>query len=107
MKRVRPPRIRREVWMKVKDPDQMRRLRIQSHYTQRELAYLVRRSQATIWQIEAGKLVNLSEDLAVALASRLGRSWEELFTAHESVAVPTVANGANAKQRAARQPVPA
>ena len=95
MKRARPPRTRREVWMKVKDPGQIRRLRQQNHYTQRELAMLVKRSQATIWQIEAGKLTNISEDLAVALAGRLRRDWEELFTAHEAAAVPVMEIGGN------------
>ncbi len=93
MKRVRPPRNRREVWMKVKDPGQIRRLRKQNHFTQRELAMLVKRSQATIWQIEAGKLTNISEDLACSIAGRLGREWEELFTAHEAAAVPVVESG--------------
>ncbi|MGX6513292.1 helix-turn-helix transcriptional regulator [Rhodococcus sp. SJ-2] len=79
--------------MKVKSPDQMRRLRKEKHYTQRQLAYLVRRTQATIWQIEAGKLTNISEDLAVALSAYLGRTWEELFTAHESAVMPAVTNG--------------
>lgn len=99
MGRVRPPKIRREVWMKVKDPAQMRRLRKQNHYTQRELAILVRRSQATIWQIENAKLINITEDLAVALAGRLGRDWEELFTAHEAVVMPSVTNTVNATQQ--------
>ena len=79
--------------MKVKDPGQIRRLRKQNHFTQRELAMLVKRSQATIWQIEAGKLTNISEDLACSIAGRLGREWEELFTAHESIVVPPVASG--------------
>lgn len=85
--------------MKVKDPGQIRRLRKQNGYTQRELAMLVKRSQATIWQIEAGKLTNISEDLAVALAGRLRRDWEELFTAHEAVSVPVVTNGVNTTSR--------
>lgn len=93
MRRVRPPKNRREVWMKVKDPGQIRRLRKQNHFTQRELAMLVKRSQATIWQIEAGKLTNISEDLACSIAGRLGRDWEDLFTAHEATAVPVVASG--------------
>ena len=93
MKRARPPRNRREVWMKVKDPAQMRRLRIEKHYTQRELAMLVKRSQAAVWQIEAGRLTTISEDLAVSIAGRLGREWEELVTAHEAAVVPVVTSG--------------
>jgi len=85
--------------MKVKDPGQIRRLRKQNGYTQRELAMLVKRSQATIWQIEAGKLTNITEDLAVALAGRLRRDWEELFTVHEAVPVPAVTNGVNTTSR--------
>ncbi|AUM17398.1 helix-turn-helix transcriptional regulator [Rhodococcus ruber] len=85
--------------MKVKDPGQIRRWRKQRHYTQRELAYLVRRTQATIWQIEAGRLTNISEDLAVAIAARLDVPWEDLFTAHESVLVPTMESAVNSEHR--------
>ena len=88
--RTRPPRIRREVWMRVKDPAQIRRWRKQRHFSQRDLAYLVRRSQAAIWQIENGELLNVSEDFALALAARLDVPWEDLFEAHESAALPAV-----------------
>ncbi|CAM3808196.1 helix-turn-helix transcriptional regulator [Tsukamurella ocularis] len=70
--------------MQVKSGDQIRRRRQSMRYSQRELAYLVRRSQNTIHLIETGKLRSISEDLAIAIAARLGRDWDELFEAHEA-----------------------
>ncbi|WP_280371036.1 helix-turn-helix transcriptional regulator [Nocardia wallacei] len=85
--------------MQVKDPGQIRRWRKQRHYSQRDLAYLVRKSQATIWQIESGRLRNVSEDLAISIAARLDVPWEELFIAHEHEVVPIVTSGADSKQQ--------
>ncbi len=87
-RRKRPPIRRREVWMQVKDGAAIRRRRQAKRYSQRELAFLVRRTQNTIHLIETGKLRSISEDLAIAIAVRLDRDWEELFDAHE--VVPTV-----------------
>ncbi|MCZ1075049.1 helix-turn-helix transcriptional regulator [Rhodococcus sp. A5(2022)] len=84
--------------MQVKDPAQIRRWRKQRHFTQRELAFLVRRTQATIWQIEAGKLRNISEDLAIAIAARLDVPWEDLFVAHEIPAVAVVESAPQSKR---------
>jgi putative transcriptional regulator len=76
--------------MRVKDGGQIRRWRKQRHFSQRELAYLVRRTQSTIYLIETGKLRNLSEDLAIAIAARLDVPWEDLFEAHEESVMPEV-----------------
>lgn len=80
--------------MKIKDPAKIRRWRKQRHFTQRELAFLVRRSQAAIWQIEAGVLTTISEDFALAISARLDVPWEDLFEAHEAVVAPSVPSGA-------------
>lgn len=88
--RQRPP-MRRDVWMEVKDPAQVRRRRKFCRYTQRELAMLVRRSHTTIYKIENGQLKNITEDLAIAIAARLNVPWEDLFVAHEQIVVPGVA----------------
>lgn len=77
--------------MEVKDPALVRRKRKQKRYSQRELAFLVRRTQTTIHKIENGQLKNISEDLAVALAARLDTDWEDLFVANEEIAVPVLA----------------
>lgn len=81
--------------MQVKDPGQIRRWRKQKKFSQRELAFLVRRSQTTIWQIEDGRLRNITEDLAIAIAARLDVPWEDLFIAHESEVTPRLTTGAN------------
>lgn len=99
MRRTRPTKPRKEVWMQVKDPGQIRRWRKQRKFSQRELAFLVRRSQTTIWQIEDGRLRNITEDLAIAIAARLDVPWEDLFVAHESEVVPVLTSGANTSQR--------
>jgi putative transcriptional regulator len=69
--------------MRVKDPAALRRKRKNQRFTQRELAYLVRRSQSTIYLLENGKMTTLSEDLALALAGRLKCDWEDLFVLQE------------------------
>lgn len=76
--------------MKVRNPAQIRRWRKQRHLSQRDLAYLVRRTQTTIYAIEAGKLTTLTEDLALAIAARLDVPWEDLFEAHDAVSMPAV-----------------
>lgn len=103
MRRTRPPVRRRDVWMRVKDPAQMRRLRKANHYSQEQLAFLVKKSQQSISLIEKGEMRTISEEFAVALAGRLGRDWEELFDAHEEAAVPAVTNAV----RSTRDKVPA
>lgn len=85
--RRRPPIIRRDCWMEVIDPARIRRKRKQKRLSQRDLGYLVRRTQTTIYKIETGQLKNISEDLAIAIAARLDADWEDLFVAHEEVPV--------------------
>ncbi|ORA38299.1 helix-turn-helix transcriptional regulator [Mycobacterium aquaticum] len=69
--------------MYVPDGAKVRRWRKQRHYSQRDLAYLVRRTQSTIYLIETGKLRAISEDLALAIAARLDVPWEDLFEARD------------------------
>ncbi|MBB1034611.1 helix-turn-helix transcriptional regulator [Dietzia sp. CQ4] len=87
--------------MEVKDPGTLRRCRKSKGYTQRELAFLVRRSHTTIYALEAGKLKNITEDLACAIAARLDRDWEDLFVAHEVVAIPGAATASQSDTRVA------
>lgn len=97
--RTRYRRVRLEVWMKVKDPGQLRRWRKQRRLSQRDLAYLVRRSQTTIYFLETGRMTTLSEDLAVSIAARLDVPWEDLFEAHEVLAMPPVTSDVHAEHR--------
>lgn len=76
--------------MRVKNPAQLRRWRKQRQYSQRDLAYLVRRSQSTIYLLETGGMATCTEDLALAISARLDVPWEDLFEAHESAPVPDV-----------------
>lgn len=83
--------------MRVKDPAALRRKRLNQRFSQRDLAVLVRRSQATIHQLETGKMKTLTEDLAVLIAARLFTPWEDLFTLEEHEIVPAVTSGVNTK----------
>lgn len=87
--------------MKVKDPAQIRRWRKQRHFSQRDLAYLVRKSQTAIYAVETGKMRTISEDFAIALAARLDVPWEDLFEAHEVDMLPAVTSGVSAERREA------
>jgi transcriptional regulator with XRE-family HTH domain len=59
-------------------------------YTQRDLAFLVRKSQTAIYALETGRQRTLSEDFAVAVAARLGRDWEDFFELEEDEPMPKV-----------------
>lgn len=87
--------------MQVKDGGQIRRWRKQRRFSQRELAFLVRRTQSTIYLIETGKLRSISEDLAIGIAARLDVPWEDLFDANKVEVVPGVAHGSRATIHAA------
>ncbi|MGP9489647.1 hypothetical protein ACT3UD_17015 [Glutamicibacter sp. 287] len=65
--------------MRAKDPAALRRKRINQRFGQRDLAVLGRRSEATIHQLETGKMKTLAEDLALLIAARLFVDWEDLF----------------------------
>lgn len=85
--------------MRVKDPARVRRQRKFKRYSQRELAFLVRRTQSTIYLIETSKLRTISEDLAIAIAARLDVPWEDLFDAHDDSLVPEMAHDSCAESR--------
>lgn|GEM_PF-1735803 len=84
--------VRKESWMRVKDPQALRRKRLNRKYSQRDLAYLVRRSQNTIYLLENGKMKTLSEDLALLLAARLEVDWEDYFELEENEVASVVTN---------------
>lgn len=65
--------------MRVKDPALLRERRVRRRLTQRELAFLVRRSQATVWQLENGQLRTVTPQLARAIADRLDTPCTDLF----------------------------
>lgn len=78
--------------MKVKDPAKLRRKRMNRKYSQRDLAFLVKRSQNTIHLLETGGMKTLSEDLALLIAARLDVEWEDYFNLEEHEVMPRVAN---------------
>ncbi|WP_417364008.1 helix-turn-helix transcriptional regulator [Glutamicibacter arilaitensis] len=76
--------------MRVKNPSGLKRKRINRHYSQRDLAMLVRRSQTTIYLIETGQMKTLTEDLALHIAARLDVDWEDYFELEENEVMPSV-----------------
>ncbi|WP_417220564.1 helix-turn-helix transcriptional regulator [Arthrobacter sp.] len=76
--------------MRVKDPAALRRKRMNRQYSQRDLAYLVRKSQNTISLLETGKMPTLTEDLALLISARLGVDWEDYFELEEHEVMPVV-----------------
>lgn len=84
--------------MRVIDPAALRRKRMNQRFSQRDLAGLVRRSQATIHQLETGKMKTLTEDLALLIAARLFTDWEDLFILEEHEIAPKVTNGVSTKR---------
>ena len=76
--------------MRVKDPAALRRKRVNRKFSQRDLAFLVRRSQNTIYLLESGKMKTLSEDLALLIAARLEVEWEDYFDLEEFEVAPSV-----------------
>jgi len=81
----------------------LRKRREREGYTQRDLAYLCNCSQEAISQLERGKMLRCSEDLAKQIAKYLKRDVEELFIREEDTRVPRMTNAAGTK----RQPVAA
>lgn len=87
--------------MRVRDAERLRTWRKRRGLSQRDLAYLARCSQNAISLIEQGKLLTLSEDLALEIARRLDVPWEDLFEPRESAGVRKMAHGASASSRSA------
>lgn len=69
--------------MKVNDPDLIRRYRVKRHLTQRDLAFLARCSQTTIYLLEKGEMRTLSDDLADLIEKHLDTPPGVLFEARE------------------------
>lgn len=82
-------------WMKVISGTQIKRHRIRKDLTQRQLAFLVNKTQTTIYLIESGQMTTLSERLALDIAKRLDMPWEDLFESREAVRTPGVTTDAS------------
>lgn len=78
--------------MKVKEPSALKRARAKAGLTQRELAFLARCSHTTIYLLEKGEMVTLSDDLALRISKRLQRDVEDLFVERAALTVPVVAS---------------
>lgn len=79
--------------MKVKDPDQLKRWRNRRRLNQRDLAYLSKCSQTTIYLLETGRMTTLSSELARRIADRLDVPWEDLFEDKQSFDKSAVTTG--------------
>ncbi|WP_043568806.1 helix-turn-helix domain-containing protein [Acaricomes phytoseiuli] len=81
--------------MEVIAPEKIRRGRLQKGYSQRDLAHLVRRSQAAIQLLESGKMRTCTEALALSISNRLDIPWEDIFRAHERFQAPLMSTKLN------------
>lgn len=85
--------------MRRKDPQALRRARKRARLTQRELAFLARCSQATIYLLEkAGPdgMDTCSDDLALRICDRLHVDVEDLFEERSSSRSTGVTTGQRA-----------
>lgn len=78
--------------MRTKDDGQpLARARKRARLTQRELAFLARCSQTTIYLLETGRMPTCSDDLALRIVGRLPIDLEDAFTERASVSLSAVA----------------
>lgn len=81
--------------MRRKDPQALRRARKRARLTQRELAFLARCSQATIYLLEKDGPTGMdtcSDDLAIAICDRLHVDVEDLFEERPNSSRPRVSD---------------
>lgn len=77
----KPTKLRVEVWMQTKDQGApLMRARKRARLTQRELAFLARCSQTTIYLLETGRMTTCSDELALRIAGRLPVDMEDVFS---------------------------
>ncbi|MCG7424651.1 helix-turn-helix domain-containing protein [Kocuria rhizophila] len=79
------------------NPEQLRRRRLASGFTQYELAALCKCSQAAISGLETGNLKQCSEDLARVMCKWLGRDMDELFVVSPTSSKTRVLNAKGVK----------
>lgn len=91
-------------WMQVIDGQKLQRHRKRNGLTQRELAFLVKTSQTTIYLLETGGMKTLTEKLALAIAKRLDMPWEDLFVAREAPRMSGVTNDGQTVSRETTAP---
>ncbi len=98
----KPTKLRVEVWMQTKDQGApLTRARKRARLTQRELAFLARCSQTTIYLLETGRMNTCSDDLALRIANRLPVDLEDVFSERAGSALPSVTTGQRVTGRAA------
>lgn len=89
------------VWMKLMDPDRLRRRRRDRHYTQANLAALVGCTQQYISLMEKGLDTDCSELIARKIAKRLDAPLEDLFEERESLSMAARATSKGGSRKVA------
>lgn len=92
MRRTRS-RKRKAIWMRLKNPDAIRRRRKRMRYSQRDLAALVGCSHAMIGYLERGTIKTCTRQLAEKISDRLDIDLEEHFEEEQDSALPRVVSG--------------
>jgi transcriptional regulator with XRE-family HTH domain len=92
---MRPNRSRKRkaTWMRLTNPDSIRRRRKRMRYTQRDLAALAGCSHAMIGYLERGTIKTCTRRLAERICERLDIDLEEHFEDPLVVSMPKVSSG--------------
>ena len=91
MRRTRS-RKRKAMWMRLKNPDAIRRRRKRMRYTQRDLAALVGCSHTMIGLLETGKIKTCTRLLAEKICTRLDMDLDETFEDPQPVSMPVMSS---------------
>lgn len=86
--------------MKVIDGRRLRRWRLRREMSQRDVAYLCRCSQTTIYLLETGGMPTCSESLALGIAHVLDVPWEDVFERRDSARARRTTSGVVTAHRA-------
>lgn len=86
-------RARKDRWMRVVDPDRLRRARLYKGWSQRQLAALCHRSQTAIYLVESGSTDTIREDFAMTWAREVDVPPGEVFGDLPGAVVLEVASG--------------
>lgn len=85
-------RKRKVTWMRLTNPDALRRRRKRMRYTQRDLAALVGCSHAMIGYLERGSIKTCTRRLAEKICERLDMDLEENFEDPPAESMPELSS---------------
>ncbi|MER6531200.1 helix-turn-helix transcriptional regulator [Streptomyces sp. NPDC001508] len=91
MRRTRS-RKRKATWMRLRNPDAIKRRRKRMRYTQRDLGALVGCSHTMIGLLETGKIKTCTHKLAERICNRLDMDLDDTFEVPQAVSMPKMSS---------------